>query len=118
MTTKETGGWPSFLTQMPETWLESCKTFSSTSQAIAERWLSNRSEQAQQNLDAVTKLAGCKSPAEFAEVQQRWLQDTVERFTAEVKSYQDQVGTLSQQALSAADPSRTGPSRPSHPKAA
>lgn len=118
MTTKETGGWPSFLTQMPETWLESCKTFSSTSQAIAERWLSNRSEQAQQNLDAVTKLVGAKSPAEFAEVQQRWLQDTVERFTAEVKSYQDQVSTLSQQALSATDPSRTGSSRPSHPKAA
>jgi len=110
MTTKsESGGWPSFLAQMPETWLESCKTLQSTSQAIAERWIANRSEQAQKTFDAFGQMAACKSPQEFAEVQQRWLKDTVERLTAEVKDYQERVSTLSQAVPGAPDSRPAGP---------
>jgi hypothetical protein len=115
MTTKsESGGWPSFLAQMPENWLENCKTLQTTSQAIAERWLASRSEQAQKNFDAFGQMAACKSPAEFAEVHQRWMKDTVERLTAEVQDYQERVTALSQAATS--PEGRPGP-RP-QPKAA
>jgi hypothetical protein len=117
MTTKlDAGGWPSF--QMPDNWLESFQSLASASQAIAERWMANRTEQVQHTLDTVTKLTACKSPAEAAELQQRWFRETVERLTAEVKSYQDQVAALSQQGLSAlGQPQAAGQPR-SHSKAA
>jgi len=120
MTTKlDAGAWPSFMVQMPDNWLESYQSLASASQAIAERWFANRSEQAQHALDTVSKLTACKSPAEAAEIQQRWFRETVELLTAEVKSYQDQVAALSQQGLSALGqpPRPAGQPRP-HPKAA
>src|SRR5271169_3379487 len=102
MTTKlDAGSWPSFMPQMPDNWLESYRSLTSASQAIAERWLANRTEQAQHTFDTVTKLTGCKSPAEAVELQQRWFRETVERLTAEVKDYQEQVAALSQQGMSA-----------------
>jgi hypothetical protein len=120
MTTKlDAGSWPSFMVQMPDNWLESYKSLASASQAFAERWFANRTEQAQHTLDTVTKLTACKSPAEATEIQQRWFRGTVELLTAEMKAYQEQVAALSQQGLSALGqpPQPTGQPR-SHPKAA
>jgi hypothetical protein len=119
MTTKlDAGAWPSFMPQMPDNWLESFQSLASASQAIAERWMTNRTEQVQHTLDTVTKMASCKSPAEAAELQQRWFRETVERLTAEMKSYQDQVAALSQQGFTAlSQPQQPGQPR-AHPKAA
>jgi hypothetical protein len=119
MTTKSTpAGWPAMMGQMPDNWLESCKSLASASQAMAERWFTNRAAQHQHMLDTVTKMTACKSPAEAAEVQQRWFRETVERLTAEVKEYQDQVAALSQQSLSAiGQPQPAAPPR-AHPRVA
>jgi hypothetical protein len=119
MTTKlDAGSWPSFMVQMPDNWLESYKSLASASQAMMQRWLANRTEQTQHTLDTVTKMTACKSPAEAAEIQQRWLRETVERLTAEVKEYQEQVTALSQQGLSTLSQASPGAPSRSHPKAA
>jgi hypothetical protein len=112
------GNWPSFGVQMPDAWLDSYKTMASMSQSLTERWMSTLADQAKFNLDALTKLATCKSPAEAAELQQSWLKGTVERLTIEMQGYQEQVQALSQQGLSAfSQLQSTSPTRP-HPKAA
>jgi hypothetical protein len=81
---------------LPANLVESCKGLSTAAQAIAERWVKSRSEQAQATLEVCAKLASCKSPSEFAELQQRWWQGTVDQLSAEMKGYQDQILALSQ----------------------
>src|SRR5579859_5329872 len=90
-----------FLTALPANLLESCQGLSTASQAMMERWVENRTAQVQTGLDAFTKLASCKSPTEFAEVQQRWWQSTIDQLTAEMKTYQDQMLALTQQSRAA-----------------
>jgi hypothetical protein len=118
MTKLNAGGLPSMMGQMPDNWLESCKSLASLSQVMAERWVANRAAQHQHMVDTITKMTACKSPAEAAEIQQRWFRETVEHLTTEVKQYQEQVAALSQQSLSAiGQPQPTGQPRP-HPRAA
>jgi hypothetical protein len=119
MTTKMQGnGFPSFGVQMPDGLMDSFKTLATMSQSMTERWMSNRADQAQFHLDAMTKLMGCKNPTEAAALQQTWLKGTVELLTAEMQGYQEQVQALSKQSLSAFGQLQpTAPSRP-HPKAA
>ncbi|HUA55708.1 MAG TPA: phasin family protein [Candidatus Sulfotelmatobacter sp.] len=90
-----------FLTALPDKWLERCQELSAASQAMAERWVENRAEQVQTNLDAWTKLASCKNPGEVAEVQQRWWRSSIDHLTAEMKGYQDQMLALGQQSQAA-----------------
>lgn len=92
--TEEHAASSSFLTALPANWIESCRGVSSAAQDIATRWVESRAEQLRANLDACAKLTGCKSPGEFAEVQERWWQDTIDHLSAEMKGYQDAVLAL------------------------
>lgn len=88
-------GAAAFLSALPSSLLEGSQGFAAASQAMAERWIANRTEQVRFNVEACTKLASCKSPSEFAELQQRWWQTTVDQLTAEMKGFQEQISALS-----------------------
>ena len=102
----DANAWSSFLTDASGNWLESSKNLTSASQAIATRWLKDCSDQVQSNLDTMTKLAECRDTGEAAAIQQRWWQNTVDRFSAELRDCQEQ--------LTAASPFQGKPARPTH----
>jgi hypothetical protein len=102
----DASAWSSFFTDVPGTWLETSKTLSGASQAIATRWLKDCSDQVQSNLDTMTKLAECRDTGEATAIQQRWWQSAVDRFSAELRDCQDQ--------LTAVSPFQATPARPTH----
>jgi hypothetical protein len=93
-------GLQSVLTQIPEGWLEGCKAVSSASQAMADRWIENRTEQIHTSLEAFTKVAACKNAGEIAEIQWRWMTETLDRFGAECGGYQAQYAAVFRQCFS------------------
>jgi hypothetical protein len=100
-TQSESGQWPAFLSQVPETWLDNYKALMSASSAITERWLKAYTAQVQSNLEVCSRLAGCKEIGEAAAIQQRWCSDTAQRVTAELEQCQEQMGALAKQGFSA-----------------
>jgi len=116
MATQTAGpGWTSFLTQAADAWLENCGTLSVGSRTIATRWLKSCADQIQSNLDTWTSLARCQDTAEAAAIQQRWWKDAVDRLSAEIKGYQEQLAALSKQggaAFRETKPARRPPSDP------
>ena len=109
---KADGGWPGFVVQAPEAWLGNLQAIAEASQAFAASWFKNRSAQLQSNLEAWTRMAGCKDPSEIAAIQQRWLQDSIERLSAEAKDCQVQIMRLTQRGSAAPDSSASAAQAP------
>ncbi len=97
MTTRTSDdGW-AFATQASDAWLGGFTALSGVPQTLMQRWLKDCTDQVQSNLDAWTQLSDCKNPEEAFQIQQRWWRETVDRLSADVKDFQDQVAALAQQ---------------------
>ena len=85
------------LTQLPEAWFDAFSALSGVSQDIASRWTKGISDQVQRNLDLCSNLAACRDAGEAVGFQQRWLSQTIEGVSADVKDLQNLAAGLSRQ---------------------
>ena len=79
-------------------WLKINAQMLNTMQAMADRWFGHRREALDDLLTAVSKMAQCKDPAEFAAAQQQWLAESSERLTREIAAIREDAIALAQSA--------------------
>ncbi len=79
-------------------WLKINAQMLSTMQTMADRWFGHRRAALDDLLGAVTKMAACKDPAEFAAAQQQWLAESSERLTKEIAAIREDAIALAQSA--------------------
>lgn len=99
------------LTLLPDAWFDAVSALSGVSQEIASRWTKGITDQVQRNLDLCSSLATCQDVGEVAQFQQRWLSQTVEGVSADVKDLQNLAAGLSRQWLAPGKGKATTPAR-------
>jgi hypothetical protein len=93
-------------------WLKIHAQVLATMQTMADRWFGHRRQALDALLGAVSKMATCKDPTEFAAAQQQWLAESSEQLSTEIAMLREDALALAQTATASLDAFQDKPSTP------